>query len=315
MSQRAWVLFVAISLLWGLPYLLIKVAIAEVEPAIIVFARVVVSAGVLLPLALAQGALGQVARRWRTVLALSVLEIALPFLLIAYGEQHITSSLAALLIAADPLFIVLLALRFDPSERASGTRLLGLVLGLAGVGELVGLNVGGDALGVLGAAMVLLAAVCYALSALLVKRLSDVPLLGSVAVTLGVASLVLAPLGLLHLPARLPSGPTIASLLVLGTVCTALAYIIYYSLIAAAGATRASLITYVNPAVAVVLGVLVLSEPLTPGILVGFALILLGCALSTGAGRFWPRPAGRDVYPGSSGRRVRGVLSPGRRDG
>src|SRR5712691_3803609 len=111
MSQRAWVLFVAICLLWGLPYLLIKVAIAEVEPAAIVFARVVVSAAVLLPLGVAQGVLPSVAKRWRVVLALPVVEIAVPFLLIAYGEQHITSSLAGLLIAADPLFIVLLAIK------------------------------------------------------------------------------------------------------------------------------------------------------------------------------------------------------------
>src|ERR687886_646486 len=178
MSQRAWVLFVAISLLWGLPYLLIKVAIAEIEPAIIVFARVVVSAAVLLPLALAQGVLRQVGRRWRTVLALSVVEIALPFLLIAYGEQHITSSLAGLLIAADPLFIVLLALQFDHSERASGMRLVGLCLGFLG----------------------------------------------------------------------------------------------YFSLIAAAGATRGSLITYVNPAGAVALGGAILNEPLTLATLVGFGL-------------------------------------------
>src|ERR687886_1307326 len=167
MSQRAWVLFVAISLLWGLPYLLIKVAIAEIEPAIIVFARVVVSAAVLLPLALAQGALRQVARRWRTVLALSVLEIALPFLLIAYGEQHITSSLAGLLIAADPLFIVLLALQFDRLERVGGSRLVGLCLGFVGVVVVLGLDPGGDALGVLGGAMVLLAAISYAGGALL----------------------------------------------------------------------------------------------------------------------------------------------------
>ena len=284
MSQRAWVLFVAISLLWGLPYLLIKVAIAEIEPAIIVFARVVVSAAVLLPLALAQGALRQVARRWRTVLALSVLEIALPFLLIAYGEQHITSSLAGLLIAADPLFIVLLALRFDHAERASGIRLFGLGLGFAGVVALLGLNPGGDALGVVGGAMVLLAAVCYAIGALLIKRVSDIPPLGSVAASLSIATVWLAPVAAVTLPSAVPSVATLVSLLALGLACTALGFLVYFSLIAAAGATRASLITYVNPAIAVALGVAVLNEPITLATLVGFGLIIGGCWLSTRAG-------------------------------
>src|SRR5919199_5973801 len=213
MSQRAWVLFVAISLLWGLPYLLIKVAIAEIEPAIIVFARVVVSAAVLLPLALAQGVLRQVGRRWRTVLALSVLEIALPFLLIAYGEQHITSSLAGLLIAADPPFIVLLALQFDHAERASGVRLVGLCLGFLGVVALLGLQPGGDALGLVGGAMVLLAALSYAVGALLIKRVSNVPPLGSVAASLSIATVWLAPVAAVNMPSSVPSTATLLSLL------------------------------------------------------------------------------------------------------
>ena len=299
MSQRAWVLFVAISLLWGLPYLLIKVAIAEVEPAIIVFARVVVSAAVLLPLALAQGALQRVGRRWRTVLALSVLEIALPFLLIAYGEQHITSSLAGLLIAADPLFIVLLALQFDHSERASGVRFFGLCLGFAGVVALLGLNPGGDALGVLGGAMVLLAAVCYAVGALLIKRVSDIPPLGSVAASLSIATVWLAPMAAVTLPSAVPSVATLVSLLALGLACTALGFLVYFSLIAAAGATRASLITYVNPAIAVALGVAVLNEPITLATLVGFGLIIGGCWLSTRAAE---APAGERRLAGAGER-------------
>lgn len=312
MSRRAWVLFAAMSAVWGLPYLLIKVAVAEVEPALLVCVRLGLAAIVLLPVALASGALPQARHRWRRLLVVAVVGMAAPFLLIAYGEQHITSSLAALLIASDPLFIVLLALRFDPSERASGTRLLGLVLGLAGVAALFGLDVGGDALGVLGAVMVLLAAACYAASALLVKGLADVPMLGSVTATLGIASLALLPVALFALPAHVPGLATLGSLLALSVVCTALAYLIYFSLIAAAGATRASLITYVNPAVAVVLGVLVLGEPLGVGTLVGFGLIVVGCALSTGlAGGLKRRSA--DVYPASTGAHghVRGVQRRG----
>jgi len=268
--------------LWGLPYLLIKVAVAEVQPTLLVFVRLALAAVVLLPIAAATGSLKRVRKRWRRLLLVASLGIVLPFVLIAYGEQHITSSLAALLIAADPLFIVLLALAFDASERASGIRLFGLVLGLLGVAVLLGLDVGGDALGFVGAGMVLLAALCYAGSSLIVKRLADIPLLGSVAVTLSIASLLLAPVALLQLPDHVPSPSVLASLVTLGLVCTALAYVLYFALITEAGATRAAIITYVNPAVAVLLGVLVLGEPLTLGTVLGFGLIVLGCVCATG---------------------------------
>jgi drug/metabolite transporter (DMT)-like permease len=285
MSRRAWSLFVAMSLLWGLPYLLIKVAIAELDPGAIVFIRLALAVVVLLPLAAARGALNNARRRWRPLLTIAIVGIVAPFLLIAYGEQHITSSLAALLIAADPLFIVLFALRFDPAERASGMRLIGLCLGLVGVAVLLGLNLGGDAMGVLGAAMVLAAAACYAASVLVAKRLADVPPLGITAVTLSTALMLLAPLAAMSLPTQPLSWPVVSSLVALGLACTALAYVLYFNLIGAAGAVRGSLITYVNPAVAVVLGVLVLGEPVTPGTIVGFVLIIVGCALSTATPR------------------------------
>lgn len=281
MTRQAWVLFVAMCLLWGTPYLLIKVAVAELEPTFLVFARLMISALVLLPLAAARGALRAARKRWLILLVIAAFGIVAPFLLIAYGEEHITSSLAALLIAADPLFIVILALWFDKSERTSGWRLLGLCLGFVGVAVLLGVNLGGDAQAVLGGAMVLGAAVCYAVSALLVKRTSGVTPLGSTSVSLAMASVLLAPMALLNVPTRLPSLPVLASVVALGLVCTALAYVIYYSLIAEAGATRAALITYVNPAIAVILGVLILGEPVTITTIIGFALILLGCALST----------------------------------
>ena len=281
MSRKAWLLFAALSVLWGVPYLLIKVAVTEVDPTVVVFARVGMSALVLLPLALAQGGLRPLQTRWREILALSMCEVVLPFLLIAYGEQHITSSLAGLLIAADPLFIVLLATRFDHTERASGTRLLGLGLGFTGVVALLGFDPGGDALGLLGGAMVLLAALSYAAGALLIKRVADVPPVGSVAASLTLASVWLAPLAATHLPPVLPSTTVLISLLALGLGCTALGFLTYFSLIAEAGATHGSLVTYVNPAVAVALGVAILREPLTAATLAGFALIAAGCWLST----------------------------------
>lgn len=281
MSRTAWVLFAAMSLLWGLPYLLIKVAVAELDPTFLVFVRLVIAALVLLPVAAARGALRAARRHWRSLLAIAGAGIVVPFLFIAYGEQHITSSLAALLIAADPLFIALLALWVDRSERAGGWRLVGLVLGFIGVAALVGLNLGGDALGFLGAAMVLGAALCYAGSALMIKRAAGVPPLGSTSVSLGMASVLLAPFALLSIPQRMPSAPVLGSVIALAVVCTALAYVIYFSLIAEAGATRAALITYVNPAVAVVLGALILAEPITVGTVIGFILIVVGCALSS----------------------------------
>lgn len=282
MTRRAWALFIAMSALWGLPYLLIKIAVVELEPTFLVFVRLATAAVVLAPIALASGAFKRLSRRWGRLVLIGVIGIVAPFLLIAYGEQHITSSLAALLVASDPLFIVLLAFPFDPSERPTGTRLLGLLLGFVGVGVLVGLDVGGDALGVLGAAMVLLASLCYALSALLVKGLQGVPMLGSVTATLTVASVILAPVALMNVPARIPGQATLISLAALSLACTALAYVLYFSLIGEAGATRASIITYVNPAVAVLLGVVILSEPLTPATIAGCVLILIGCALATG---------------------------------
>jgi drug/metabolite transporter (DMT)-like permease len=287
------------SLVWGLPYLLIKIAVSELDPSFLVFVRLGTAAVILLAIAAANGSLPRAARQWRRLVAIGTIGVALPFLLIAYGEQHITSSLAALLIAADPLFIVLIAWRFDKSERASGARLFGLILGFVGVAALVGLDAGGDAFGLLGAAMLLGAAVCYGVSALLVKGLKSVPMIASSGSTLGVATAVLSPLALAHLPNSAPSLRVSVSMLVLTLVCTALAYVIYYSLIVEAGATRGSLITYVNPAVAVVLGVIVLNEPLTPGTVLGFALILVGCALSTGAGRM--RAPDKELRPRLTG--------------
>src|SRR5918997_354116 len=178
MTRRAWALFVAMSLLWGTPYLFIKIAVVELEPTFMVFARLAMAGVILLPLAVMRGALNGIGQRWRVLLAIAAFGIVLPFSLIAYGEKYVTSSLAALLIAADPLFIAILAMRFDASERANGWRLVGLCVGFVGVATLLGLNITGDPLEALGALMVLGAALCYAVSALLFKRLSGVSSLG-----------------------------------------------------------------------------------------------------------------------------------------
>jgi drug/metabolite transporter (DMT)-like permease len=228
--------------------------------------------------------LRQVRGRWLTLAALACVQIAGPFLLISYGEQHIASSLTSLLIAADPLLVVLFALRFDPGERVNGPRLLGLLIGMAGVMTLLGLDVGGDAQRLLGAALVLLAAAGYAASALLIKRpiIAALPSLGVVTVECVTTTIILLPLAVTRLPSKIPDLEVIASLLVLGLICTALAYLLFFALVAEVGATRGTVITYVNPAISVLLGVTLLAEPLNLAIIVGFLLIIVGSWLSTG---------------------------------
>jgi drug/metabolite transporter (DMT)-like permease len=289
MTRRAWLLFAAVSLLWGVPYLFIKVAVAEVPPVTVVFVRVALAAALLAPVTARRGTLRGLRGRLPQLAVLSLTEITVPFLLISMGEQRITSSLAGLLIAAMPLFVALLALRFDPAERVTGTRLLGLLVGIGGVAALLGIDLGGDLEQVVGGAMVLLATLCYATSTLLVKRFfSDVPMLGVVTVATAISGLLLAPFALALTPARMPSPEVILSLVALGVLCTAAALLTYFALIVEAGPARAAVITYMNPAVAVALGVAVLGEPLTAAIVAGFALILAGSWLST---RPSPHPA------------------------
>jgi drug/metabolite transporter (DMT)-like permease len=284
MTRKGWLLFISMSVIWGIPYLFIKIAVRELDPTVVVVARVGVAAAVLLPVAAQRRVLRQLRERWLTVAALACVQIAGPFLLISYGEQHITSSLTSLLIAADPLLVVLFALRFDPSERASGLRLVGLLIGMGGVVVLLGLDVGGDEQRLLGAILVLLAAAGYATGALLIKRptIAALPSLGVVTVMCITAAVVLLPLAVTRLPNKLPDLPVIASLLVLGLICTALAYLLFFALVAEVGASRGTVITYVNPAVSVLLGVTLLGEPLDAAIIVGFLLIIVGSWLSTG---------------------------------
>jgi drug/metabolite transporter (DMT)-like permease len=301
MSRKGWLLFIAISIFWGIPYFFIKVAVSDLDPAIVVFARIGIAAIVLLPVAFQRKALGQFRGRWPLLIALAFVHLAIPFLLISYGEQHISSSLTSLLIASEPLLIALFAFRFDPSERVRGLRLLGLFVGLGGVVTLLGFDISGDSQKVPGAVLVLLAATGYAASALLAKQPSIValPRLGVVTVECSIATIILLPLAIVHWPTKMPTLPVIASLLALGLVCTALALLTFFALIAEVGASRGAAFTYVNPAVSVLLGVVLLNEGLNIATLSGFLLIILGSWLSTGGTlpsrwRFWAK---RDHSP------------------
>ena len=283
MSARAWTAFVAVSVLWGVPYFFIKLAVGEVSPAFLAWARIGLGALILIPVAWRMGAFRGLRARAAAVVAYAASEIVVPFVLIPIGEQRIASSAAAILIAAMPLIVTLMSVWLLPMERASITRLIGLVTGLAGVAALVGIDFGGRKADLVGAGCVLLATVCYATATIIVKRfLAELHPLGTVAVALGVASLALTPLAALSAPTAMPSALALLSLGVLGVACTAAALVAYFRLIAEAGPSRAAVITYVNPAVAVVLGVAVLRERIGPVSVVGLLLILAGSWLSTG---------------------------------
>lgn len=294
MSGRAWLLFGAVSLVWGVPYFFIKVAVeADVPPAFVAWSRVALAGVLILPLAVRRQALDGLAGRAWAIAAYAGCEIAAPFTLIAVGEQHIASSLTAILIASMPLMVALLSIRFSPADRPTGLRVVGLLVGLAGVVALLGVDVAGEADELLGAALVLVATLCYATAPIIVnRRLADLDSLGPVAVSLGLAAIVLTPAAIAAPPDQTPSLDALASIVVLGVVCTALGLVLFFQLIAEAGPSRASVITYVNPLVAVVLGLVVLDEQLGATTAIGTLLILGGSWLATG-GRARARAAER----------------------
>jgi drug/metabolite transporter (DMT)-like permease len=281
-TDRAWLLFCLMAVLWGIPYLFIKVAVAQVSPLTLVFVRTALASLLLLPLATRRRALAGLGGRLGWVMALACVGIAGPFLLISLGEEWIPSSLSGLLVATEPLFVALLAVRVDPTERVRGGRRWGLLVGFAGVVCLLGLDVGPHPALLAGAAMVVAAAFGYATGALIVKRrFHGVPPLGVATAAVTTAAVVLLPGAVLTAPSRVPSPPALAALAVLGVACTALAYLAFYALIGLAGASRAAVITYLNPAVA-------LGEALTWTTALGFVLVVAGSWLSTG-GRLLPR--------------------------
>ncbi|MBO3739000.1 DMT family transporter [Actinoplanes flavus] len=281
MNRLAWFLFVLVSFLWGIPYLLIKISIEDLSPVYVVAGRAAIAAAVLIPVAVLRGTLGALRGRFRVVALIAMVHIVGPFLLITYGEQHITSSLTGLLIAVEPVVIALL---LSGSEPITPIRLAGLVLGFAGVAVLVGLDVSGDGggQGLLGAAMVLLATVSYAVATVLVqRRASDIPPESLTVGTTAITTVVLLPFAFLARPSGPVGADSWAALVALGVFCTAVALLSFYRLIALAGSNRAGLVTYVNPVVAVLLGVLLLNEPVGAGTAAGFALVVAGCWLST----------------------------------
>jgi drug/metabolite transporter (DMT)-like permease len=280
-TRRGLVLFALMSVIWGIPYLFIRVAVAELTPATLVFARTGLAAAILLPIAFATVDLRPVLARWRWVAAFAVVEIAIPWVLLASAEQHISSSLAGLLIAGVPLVGAAFAFATGHSERLGRVGLAGLLVGLLGVGAIVGGDFqASDSLALLQMAGVV---VGYAVGpAILSRRLAGISSLGVMALAVGLSALLYAPIAAVEWPAAPPSTDVIASVVILGTVCTAAAFLLFAALIGEVGPVRATIITYVNPAVAAVLGVLVLNETFTLAMAVGFGLVILGSAMATG---------------------------------
>jgi drug/metabolite transporter (DMT)-like permease len=274
------VLFASMCVIWGVPYLLIRVAVRDLSPAMLVLSRTALAALLLLPLAAARNDLRPLLRHWRPLLVFATIEIAIPWVLLGAAEQEISSSLTALIIAAVPLVAVAIAATTGARERLGGTRAAGLLLGVAGVAAIVGVNLDGAAVAPI--LEVGLVAVCYAVGPVILQRyLSHLPALGVIAASLGVTAIAFVPIAAFSVPSETPSATVIASVVGLAVVCTALAFLVFFALIAEIGPVRATVITYVNPAVAAVLGVVILGEEFTVGMGAGFVLVLAGSVLAT----------------------------------
>jgi drug/metabolite transporter (DMT)-like permease len=283
MSTRVWLAFLALGVIWGMPYFFIKLAVNEISPVWVAWGRLLCASLLLLPIAAWRGQLRGILRHWRVIVPFALVELVGPFYLIALGEQRVSSSLAGILLAGVPLVVVIVAPLMGVHEKVGARRLVGLFTGLLGVFALLGLDIGGDSRGWLGAGAILLAAVGYAVGPLIVQRhLAGVDSLAVVAASVAVGFIVLTIPAILTVPAAMPSAVALSSVAILGVVCTALALVLFVYVISRAGASRAAVVTYINPAVALILGVFILDESFGVGPAVGLLLILFGSWLATG---------------------------------
>jgi drug/metabolite transporter (DMT)-like permease len=279
MSRRGWALFLVMAVIWGLPYLLIRVAVRQLDPGVLVLARTAPVALLLTPLVIAQRNLAVLARNFKWIAVFGVAEFGVPWYFMSTAEKHITSSLTSLLICCVPLFSVVAQRIRRTEEHISARRYLGLAIGAAGVALLVGLDVRGGSLTWVG--FMLIVALGYTVGPIiLATRLTHVPGIAVVAGATAFVALCWIPWGIVHWPAHI-SAETWSSVAVLSVVCTAGAFLVFFELIKEVGATRSVVVTYFNTAIAVVLGVIGLNEPLTVGIILGFPLVLVGCILAT----------------------------------
>jgi drug/metabolite transporter (DMT)-like permease len=273
-----------LAALWGASYMFIKVALDDVSPIFVVWVRLVLASLVLVPIAHRQGALSALRPHLPTIALLAVVQVGAPFLLITFGEKHIASSLAGILVASAPIFTVLLAVRMDREEMATGWRLVGVLFGILGVGMLFGVDLSGDSAALLGGLMVLLASLGYAIGPLQMKRrLQGVPPVATAAATMALAAALLTPAVPFALPSHSPGLDTVGSLLALGAGGTGVAFLIFYTLIAEIGPGRATVVAYIAPGFSVAYGIVLLDERFTLGTAAGLLLILGGSWLAAGA--------------------------------
>lgn len=291
-TRRGLVLFGLMSLIWGIPYLFIRVAVEEISPATLVFARTGIAALILVPIALLRTDYRSVLARWRWVVAFAVIEMGVPWVLLGSAEQHIPSSLAGLLVAGVPLVATVVAVGTGGRDRVGTTGVVGLLIGLTGVAAIVGVNLGSSNTAALLAMAVVV--VGYAIGpAILARRLAGLSTVAVMALSISLCAVAYAPIAVLQRPAAVPSPGALAAVAVLGLICTAAAFLLFWALINETGPVRATVITYFNPAVAALLGVLVLNESFTPVMAIGFGLVIAGSVLAT-------RPAG-EGSPSRSG--------------
>lgn len=285
MSRRNWILFAVLSAVWGASYLFIKIALEDLSPPMIVFARTALAALILLPVAARLSALGGIRERLGAVVLMALVQVAGPFLLITFGEEHISSSLTGVLVASAPIFTAILAIWVDHEERSHGWSLVGIGAGILGVALLLGVDAGGGTAALVGGLMVVLASLGYAVGGFMLKRsFSGVAPVGVGAATMAVTALVTAPFGLATAPSELPGAGSLAALAALGALGTGAAFWLFYTLIAKVGPAKASLVAYVAPGFAVLYGVTLLGESFTAATALGLLLIVGGSWLAAEGG-------------------------------
>jgi drug/metabolite transporter (DMT)-like permease len=283
MTRRGWTLFAAMSVIWGMPYLFIKIAVADVEPAVVVFGRTALAGVVLLAVAAHRGVVRATLAQWRWVLPFAAIEMLVPWLLLTHAEEELPSGLTGLLVACVPLAGAVIAYVLGDHHALAPIRLAGIAVGLGGVALLVGRDLNtGNGIPWLAVVQVMIVCLCYATGPFIVSRkLVDVPDLGVVAVALCAAAIVVTPLAIADWPASTPPADALWSILGLAVICTGIAFLVFFALIDEIGPNRATLITFANPAVAIILGAVFLDEAITLATLGGFVLVLAGCWLAT----------------------------------
>lgn len=292
MDRRSWTMLLCLAAIWGASYMFIKIGVRDLSPAMVAWARIALAALVLVPIAALRGQLRLPGARVWMVVVLGAVQVAGPFLLIAEGEQEISSGLAGILVASTPLFTALLAIRLDQEERSHGARMWGIAAGLAGVGLLLGVDLSGTSAEALGGAAILLAGLGYAVGAFIAKHgLAGAPPTGIAAWVMVASTALMAPAALITAPEATPGLGPVAAVVALGVVGTGVAFAIFYDLMARVGPARTFVVTYLAPAFAVAYGALLLDEAISVSTLAGLTLIVGGSYLAA-EGRLpgGPRP-------------------------